>query len=260
MSGSKGRSAHIDALLQESSSRIPGIAVAAVVGGSVVYSGAAGRAEEGGPEDIGAYIPTRIFNPTFPETPITARQLLTHTAGLNDNEDALLPGRYRSEGTDCSVTLEEYVRERFGSTEYEAKEEMWSQTHAPGLATYHYSNAGFTLLGWVVQCASGRSVASLAQERIFDPLGMTRTKYFLADMKILEDTDLAIPHDEDRKGVGHYGVAEWPAAQGVRTHVYIWPGRKAGLVILTNGSEDYSDIERCIYSFIEGLTAPRVQD
>jgi hypothetical protein len=44
----------------------------------------------------------------------------------------------------------------------------------PG-AEYTYSNSGYTLLAIVAQRVSGKSLRDLSEERIFGPLGMTRT-------------------------------------------------------------------------------------
>ena len=47
---------------------------------------------------------------------------------------------------------------------------------APGEG-WHYSSSNFILLGMVVEAATGKPLAELYQERIFDPLGMESTSY-----------------------------------------------------------------------------------
>ena len=53
--------------------------------------------------------------------------------------------------------------------------------------------------------------------RVFAPLGMRRTAFTLAEAQGLAGAQLAMPHGEDDEDeprpIGHYGVAEWPAAQ-----------------------------------------------
>ena len=51
---------------------------------------------------------------------------------------------------------------------------------APG-ARYSYSGEGFALLQMVVEEITGRDLESLARQKIFEPLGMTRTSYRLAE-------------------------------------------------------------------------------
>ena len=149
------------------------------------------------------------WNPYFPELPITVRQLLQHKAGLRDDESALLPGPFRTEGADSPITLQQYVQRRLCRGGSDFKPWIWSSTDP---ARYHYSNAGFTLLGFVVECATGRSLPDLAQDRIFDVLKMSTTTYTLEAMRALDGISIAEPHTH--KGpVGHYGVAEWPSAQ-----------------------------------------------
>jgi CubicO group peptidase (beta-lactamase class C family) len=49
--------------------------------------------------------------------------------------------------------------------------------HPPG-AIHEYSNAGYFLLGRIVERVSGRSLRDFAQERIFGPLGMEKTFFY----------------------------------------------------------------------------------
>ena len=53
--------------------------------------------------------------------------------------------------------------------------------------------------------------------------------------------------------------------QGVRTHLYFWPELNettaGGMVILTNGEEDYSDVEAALEAVVRGAAntpAPRL--
>ena len=61
----------------------------------------------------------------------------------------------------------------------------------PG-ARFNYSGEGIALLQLVVEAVTGRGLEELAQERIFGPLGMTRTSYVWQER--FED-DHAVPHD-----------------------------------------------------------------
>ena len=61
----------------------------------------------------------------------------------------------------------------------------------PG-ARFNYSGEGIALLQLVVEAVTGRGLEELAQERIFGPLGMTRTSYVWQER--FEDNH-AVPHD-----------------------------------------------------------------
>ena len=45
---------------------------------------------------------------------------------------------------------------------------------APG-AEYYYSNTNYVLLGLIIEQLDGRPLATVFQERLFEPLGMTNT-------------------------------------------------------------------------------------
>lgn len=252
MMASKGMVGHlgqfnaVEEALQRCSSATPAITVAAVKDGQIVYSGAVGDCldlpadaertvfmtasisktingvlcmlmKESGEldldMDVSRYLGFLIRNPNFPAVPITARQLLLHKSSLRDDEDAVnMVGDWKTKGEDCAVTLEQYVRRRLVDVCPHEKS-LWSKSHEPGKGYYHYSNAGATLLGYVLEKASGEPFTEIVQKRVFDVLGMTRSKYTLVESRALDDAVLATPHSEE---IGHYGLAEVPAA-GLRS-------------------------------------------
>jgi len=89
--------------------------------------------------------------------PITLRDLLTHTSGL---------GEYRV--TDPHWTLEAMIKAL-------AREPLRFQ---PG-TRWSYSTAGMDTLGRVVEVASGMPYAQFLQKRLFDPLGMKDTTFWI---------------------------------------------------------------------------------
>lgn len=90
---------------------------------------------------------------------ITAHQLLSHTAGLKQGP---LPGSTFS----TALPLRDIAR---GFTdEYTFVE--------PG-RVFSYSNPGFALAGAVIETISGKPYDDYVAERLFKPLGMTRTTY-----------------------------------------------------------------------------------
>lgn len=168
-------------------------------------------------EDINNFLPKRctVRNPYFPMDVVTARQLLMHRSSLTDDESALYPGRWRAEGSDCSVSLAEYVYQRFNPESEWFEPWSWSKDSAPGAAAWHYSNAGFAILGLALETVTGRGVRgldALAKERLFLPLGMKRSSFFLEPLLELPDTQLALPQGPLMEEPSHYGVCEYPAA------------------------------------------------
>jgi CubicO group peptidase (beta-lactamase class C family) len=104
--------------------------------------------------------------------PITIRDLLTHTSGL---------GEYGV--TDPHWTLAEMSIAI-------AREPLRFQ---PG-TRWAYSTAGFDVLGRVVEVVSGQPYAEFMQTRLFTPLGMTHTRFWLTPS---EETHFARSYEPD---------------------------------------------------------------
>jgi CubicO group peptidase (beta-lactamase class C family) len=191
---------------------------------AVVALQCAERGELSLDEDVNTKLPAacRAAHPRHAGAPLTPRMLLQHRSGLCDDESALHVGPWRTAGGDCPASLEAYVAARFAAPD--AASALWHPL-PPGAAPYHYSNLGITLLALFIQAAvgGGASVATLARERIFTPLGMSRSAFLLSETHALVAAAaaeggsagrvaLAAPHGADGAPLAPYGVAEWPAA------------------------------------------------
>lgn len=109
------------------------------------------------------------------QIPITIRHLLTHTAGLSYGfyEDSLVEQMYRDANlSDPDSNLEEMV-EKLGELP------LVSQ---PGTA-WRYSNAT-DVLGRLVEVISDESFDSFLKNRIFDPLDMDDTAFYVSEDKL----------------------------------------------------------------------------
>jgi CubicO group peptidase (beta-lactamase class C family) len=93
---------------------------------------------------------------------ITVRNLLTHTGGLPD-----------------MLADDEALRERHASlADYREGALKAPLKFAPG-SKYSYSSMGILLSSEIAQKLTGKPIADLVQERVFKPLGMSRTGYGL---------------------------------------------------------------------------------
>lgn len=106
-------------------------------------------------DDIGRYLRTDLV-PADNLTPISLRQLLTHTAGYEEQTIAQLCPT----AADLLPLHEYLVRVR-------------PPQHFPAGAVPAYSNFGFSLLGRVVELLANQSYEAFVRERIFAPLNMT---------------------------------------------------------------------------------------
>ncbi|MCS7002723.1 MAG: beta-lactamase family protein, partial [Dehalococcoidia bacterium] len=99
---------------------------------------------------------------------ITVRHLLSHTSGISSrsgNQGTIYDGT-------ADTALEDLVRRlRFVRL-----------TRAPG-TTYQYSNANFMIAGLIVQTVSGLSYEDYIRQRVFAPLGMTRSFLLQAEAR-----------------------------------------------------------------------------
>lgn len=167
----------------------PGVSLAAWKGGEVVYAEGFGLARiadsvpataetlyrtasvakpmtatvvlslaEEGAIDLDASI--RKYCPRFPEKrwPVTARQLLGHTAGVRHPTDA------EDETTRRYDTVEEAL----------AVFSADSLLHEPGTEST-YSSLGYMVLACAVEGATGRPWMAVLEERVLEPVGMTST-------------------------------------------------------------------------------------
>ncbi len=112
-------------------------------------------------DDIRRYLPELTQLGTI----VTIDNLLTHTSGLRDwGSMAALGGWPRTERAhDNGDVLAIVARQQ-------------ALNHAPG-ADWSYTNSGYNLLAMIVERASGQSLASYTRQRLFVPLGMTRTSW-----------------------------------------------------------------------------------
>lgn len=108
----------------------------------------------------------RKYLPELPEydSRITIRHLIHHTSGIPDYLELLgLAGERLDDVHGEEEILELLSRQK-------------SLSFKPG-DQFLYSNSGYFLLGVIVKRVSGESLAQFAEEHIFNPLGMTHSRF-----------------------------------------------------------------------------------
>jgi CubicO group peptidase (beta-lactamase class C family) len=108
--------------------------------------------------------PITKFLPNYPThgQTITVEHLLTHTSGIKSyTEMSEWLGLWRKD-----MPLDSLIALFKDQPAVFAPGEKWA-----------YDNSGYVLLGAVIEKASGRPYADFVRDRIFVPLGMTRTRY-----------------------------------------------------------------------------------
>jgi CubicO group peptidase (beta-lactamase class C family) len=162
--------------------------------------------------DVDAAVPFSVQHPTS-DSPITYRGLLTHTAGVRDNWDAL--NKFYDYDGEPDISLEASVSGYFkpGGAYYDAQQNFLPQP--PG-AVYEYTNMGVALAGYLAEALSGTDFAVLSREAVLEPLAMKRTSWHITDFK---PEELAMPYAWNAgayEPYGQYTFADYPDG-GLRT-------------------------------------------
>ena len=110
---------------------------------------------------------------------VTVHHLLTHTSGIGDyaEEDEDLPG-YVADYAALWRDRPAYRMER--PDDFLPLYADAPPVGRPGEA-FHYSNAGYVLLGAVVEEVSGTQFPDAVEEQVFGPAGMTASGYLRSD-------------------------------------------------------------------------------
>lgn len=109
--------------------------------------------------DVSSALGLTVRNPQYPDTPITLRQLMSHTAGFRDS------GIYSS-ALKGKVTP---LSELFGTKK---EKFLFVSKIEPGTA-WQYSNFGGGLLGSLIESVSGQTLDQYLSDTLFAPLGIT---------------------------------------------------------------------------------------
>jgi len=239
----------------------PGIAVAVVRGDAIVYAAGVGWADrerglrvtpetafqlasvsktvtcagvmalvEDGRLDLDAnideYLSFEVHVPAAPATPVTMRQLLTHTSAIRDRN---VWGTPWTKPTlyfhgDSPISLERFCRSYYQPGRKRYRDRNFYE-RAPG-AAYSYSNLAVALAGLVAQSVSQVDFDEWCIRRILAPLGMTNSGYRLADVG---SSDVAMPYQWSRRGLDpiyQYGYPDYPdgALRTSAVHLARWLG------------------------------------
>lgn len=166
--------------------------------------------------DVNNYLPFEVRNPAFPNTPITARMLLTHTSSIRD--------RYGVWGTianptpdtgyttgDSPLPLADVLAGYLVPGGAYFIDNRCYYPNRPG-TEYRYSNLGADLAAYLVEVISGTLYSQYVTDNLLVPLGMVESGYHLSD---LSTTNLAVPYKCNTRTRAftpypQYGYADYP--------------------------------------------------
>ncbi|MCC7126257.1 MAG: beta-lactamase family protein [Acidobacteria bacterium] len=131
--------------------------------------------------------PIRKHMPELPDSAaaVTVRQMLQHTSGLRDWGS--LQG------------IAGWPRTTRAYTHGHVLDILSRQTalNFPAGTRWSYSNSGYNLAAMLVQRLSGQTLADFSRERIFNPLGMTRTSWRDDHTRVVPGRALAYSRESD---------------------------------------------------------------
>jgi len=127
-------------------------------------------------DDVNKFLRFSVRNPSYPDRQITFRSLLKHTSSIIDNEAIYS----LCAAGDPALSLEEMVTQYFTPNGL-----LWSRKNyskdAPG-ANERYSNAGFSLLGYLVEVISEQPLQEHLLQNVFSPLKMYETSLYISQL------------------------------------------------------------------------------
>lgn len=119
-------------------------------------------------EDIGKYLGIKIANPRHPKSPITVRQLMSHTSSIENGSSF----NNNSKSLDKILGLDDECKKNYSNS-------------IPG-TRYKYKNLNGGLFGALIEAISKESLQSYMQREIFEPLKMKA--YY--NLSLVNDIDL----------------------------------------------------------------------
>ena len=157
-------------------------------------------------DDINSYLDFNVRSPSFPDSAITFRMLMTHTSCICDNWTILNPLCIHGDSPiPLGYFLENYLVP--GGCYYSS---LNFNTFPPGVQ-FDYCNATISLLGYLVERIED-SFPIHCQDSIFQPLGMDKTSWFLAN---LDTSNIAMGYHWNGSyydSTGLWGMPYYPAA------------------------------------------------
>ncbi|MBR6029829.1 MAG: beta-lactamase family protein [Clostridia bacterium] len=105
--------------------------------------------------DISEYLGFEVRNPYRPETAVTLRMLMTHTASLNLHND---------------YARHNYPLSEMISAQSPRKRNWYDEV--PG-SVYRYSNFGAGIIGSILESVTGKTIQETVEKNVFSPMGLT---------------------------------------------------------------------------------------
>jgi CubicO group peptidase (beta-lactamase class C family) len=152
--------------------------------------------------DVSEYLSFSVRNPNHQSEKITFRHLLTHRSSIRDGYHYARTYACGDPRIGLGEWIEGYLKP--GGSYYDAGENFhpW-----PPEGGWEYCNVSYGLAAYLVEVIAGTPFAEYCKNRIFEPLGIDETSWYLAD---IDTSQHSVPYtyvsDGDARGPSWGGV------------------------------------------------------
>jgi CubicO group peptidase (beta-lactamase class C family) len=173
-------------------------------------------------DPVQKYLSFKVVNPHFPQTPITIRQLATHTSSILDNEFYLSKNYFLKPNqnlnglklnfddeqvfnpADSTISMSVFLENVL------AENGKWNKNSfsnsKPG-AIYEYSNVATALAALIVEKATGRTFTDFTKEYILKPLEMNDSGWLFEEIQFSKFSRL---YENPATPLPYYQSATYP--------------------------------------------------
>ncbi|SDO48004.1 CubicO group peptidase, beta-lactamase class C family [Paenibacillus sp. yr247] len=149
-------------------------------------------------QDVGDILGFPVRSPKHPNIPITLKQIMTHTSGLQDEYVRFVVDS-RSENPPKTRLADILLP---GGTYY--TDNLWGDGQPGDPGCFEYSNLGAVILATVVERLSNERFDEYCKRHLFEPLQMNETSFHIGDLKDMDSVAVLYEYSEvdDRFIVG----------------------------------------------------------
>jgi CubicO group peptidase (beta-lactamase class C family) len=131
--------------------------------------------------NINDYLPFEVINPYYPQSVVTPKMVLTHSASFSDTYPGSGPECGLVEYTgDPQVSLHDFLESHFVAGGVCYSDDSYFN-EPPGIYSY-YSNPGASLGGYIVESVAGKGYNEYTRDSIFDLLDMPYSGWFYSEI------------------------------------------------------------------------------
>lgn len=172
---------------------------------------------------INNFMPSNIYNPYHPKSPITIRHLANHTSSIIDSDDYertyLLSEKITLPYTEVPEDLREYIPLYNQNEPMSVIDFIENMIHPLGKwyskknfsrkkpgAEYNYSNMGAAISGYIIEQITGKTYMEYTREIILDPLKMKNSGWSHDEIDMSKFVSLYLSNN---KKIPHYSLISY---------------------------------------------------